>query len=576
MSSLETGCAGFDILCAQGASFTIEVVARCKEAQRKLAVIGKQLTRGETLKGGRLADYRITAPIGSGQASETYKAVVAKLYKPTNRLKVGQQVVVKVPKLEPEITETDAQKRLDDLDHLIRSEEMSLLRLDGLACVAQHLDSGSFYVKLSTRKEVRSTFIVERYIKGKNLDAYMRRKHHNFKGIPTAKEFFFWAEKLGTSLRQIHREVVVHGDIWPENILVNISGKPVFIDFGQALLRERRSAAAEVSGRNEKYVAPEKVKSVEGDVYSLGGVLFNLATGEDPPKGIKDIEKLKEHVINSMQARNPRLYRDNCGIADVIARCLRWSRHGRTPNAELVLQDIEVFRSPPRKPNATKDTKTLQRAASSLDHRGHPLFRWMASLRSRALRSVFDEMAKGIYDLTGDHEDLVGTLTQYLRLLGSGDEYLTVSVPRFWHPENLGINGRFLSMNRLIAQGGASVRRVFLITDKEKTKDKFLGEIVAAQLRFQKQAGSEKCYLGYRPVKDDERAIMIREGKHFGLLIKDRIPVAMFPVYRDDGLLVTIRFRAGQNFVGNLRGTYFEQERQATPLAKYSRLRRPF
>lgn len=57
------------------------------------------------------------------------------------------------------------------------------------------------------------------------------------------------------------------------------------------------------------------------------------------------------------------------------------------------------------------------------------------------------DMLNRMLDVNGDHESIVGALTQYLSVLEKGDQYLTVKVPQFWRSGNLGINGRYLTTN---------------------------------------------------------------------------------------------------------------------------------
>ncbi|MGC2695018.1 MAG: hypothetical protein WA738_04430, partial [Candidatus Angelobacter sp.] len=349
-------------------------------------------------------------------------------------------------------------------------------------------------------------------------------------------------------------------DIWPENILVT-SHKPILIDFGQAVFREAVGATVEIPGRNSRYIAPEKVRSVGSDIYSLGGIMHYLATGEDPPANPSpDIDVLKVEIEKTVRRTNPLLYQENCGAVDIISRCLRRSDQ-RTAHVHAVVEELDTFFGERAKTTVTEALKSAAPEGNHLDKGGHELFRWMASLRVNALQATLTDMAGGVYDLVGDHETIVTGLTQYLGLLEKNDEYLTISVPRFWYPKNLGINGRFLSMNTLAAQRGAIVKRLFVITDSDRKAADFQSMIEAHKKVLSQISGlalKGRYEVRVSDVTESEEKDIMRKGHHFGLLVRGDDEVAIFPQYRTDGSLAAVRFRAGRDLVGGLRYTFEE------------------
>ena len=92
------------------------------------------------------------------------------------------------------------------------------------------------------------------------------------------------------ALQYAHQNLVVHRDIKPGNILVNAEGAPKILDFGIAkLLAPVSSFAREARTRTgfamftPEYASPEQARgdaiSTATDVYSVGAVLYELATG---------------------------------------------------------------------------------------------------------------------------------------------------------------------------------------------------------------------------------------------------------------------------------------------------------
>lgn len=93
------------------------------------------------------------------------------------------------------------------------------------------------------------------------------------------------AEAVGAA----HRKLIVHLDIKPDNILVDDHGTPVLLDFGVSrMVSEDSGAATATLSRwlTPNYASPEQLRgettSIATDIYALGVVLFQLATGERP------------------------------------------------------------------------------------------------------------------------------------------------------------------------------------------------------------------------------------------------------------------------------------------------------
>ncbi|WP_020522115.1 serine/threonine-protein kinase [Catelliglobosispora koreensis] len=99
-----------------------------------------------------------------------------------------------------------------------------------------------------------------------------------------------WAEasavltQIGSALAAAHAHGVVHQDIKPSNIMLTPSGAKI-LDFGIAAIRGRDSTPGWTSG-TPAYAAPERLRTVPphpaADVYSLGVVAFEMATGSLP------------------------------------------------------------------------------------------------------------------------------------------------------------------------------------------------------------------------------------------------------------------------------------------------------
>ena len=86
-----------------------------------------------------------------------------------------------------------------------------------------------------------------------------------------------------------HRHLVVHGDLKPANILIDAAGEPRLLDFGIARTLDPGDGTHTVTqlhAMTPAYASPEQMRleplTTASDVYSLGVVLYELATGVRP------------------------------------------------------------------------------------------------------------------------------------------------------------------------------------------------------------------------------------------------------------------------------------------------------
>ena len=127
---------------------------------------------------------------------------------------------------------------------------------------------------------------------------------------------------------------VVHRDIKPANILTHGDFDIKVSDFGAAQLD--RSENTQVSGvGSPAYMSPEQVKGEEidfrSDMFSLGGVLYHLLTGQRPFDGAHHLRSSIDDDRRQLAAAAPRAARPACRRPSTRcwrARCPR-SRDGR-------------------------------------------------------------------------------------------------------------------------------------------------------------------------------------------------------------------------------------------------------
>jgi serine/threonine protein kinase len=535
------------------------------ESERRLRELSSQFTRGQVLDTGR-SSLRIVGLMRKRKYTETYRATQEVSDGGETKLR---QAVVAIARVE-DVSGQDAEDRLRQLQRVTTAQALELQRLNGLPHVAQLLDSGEYIHHLGDRM-VPATFLAYEYVDGVELDSHLRATYANggeFTGVPSASDFFRHASDLANAVLEIHQRLVIHGDICPQNVLITRDGKPVLVNVGKSVFFAGMSGAGELRG--SAYRAPDAAKTPASDLYSLGALYLHLATGEEA----RDLERygdrgtLKRHIAARVKAVNPKLYKDDRGVVDIIVACLR--QKGRFQHAGELLQDIETFGPPPALRSILDELLGLTDSGAVLDKTGNALFRATAVRKVRALHREMANMCKGVFDISGTSHEIRNAAYALISMLGRGDAFVAISLPCFWSRENILMDGKFLTMSMNAAARGARLRRVFLL-DTDLT-DPDLREILSAQLTAiaDLDESVRKHYqVRYVRMSAERRKRFAASGKHFGMLIKDGDRISMFPVY-DGELLVTLRFRSDPRYTEGLVETFESLWEQAQPVDELS------
>lgn len=167
-------------------------------------------------------------------------------------------------------------------------------------------------------KKNHTAYMVMEFVDGRTLAQYIEeyRDIHGGKGL-TVYEIQKLMLPLLKAVHMIHEQEIIHRDINPQNILLNSKGELILIDFGIAKeepVGTKSSVIFNGNGEKGAYTAPEiyyqKGQGSWSDIYSLCGVLYYMATGQEPAPSVSENERalifleipkmLKEGILNGL------------------------------------------------------------------------------------------------------------------------------------------------------------------------------------------------------------------------------------------------------------------------------------
>lgn len=144
----------------------------------------------------------------------------------------------------------------------------------------------------------RIKYMVMEFLYGLTLKSYL-----NAKGEPLRfEEVVSYSAQILRALSEAHRNGIIHRDIKPQNIMLLENGRIKVMDFGIAKLPDAETiTVTDKAVGTVYYMSPEQAhgkKNIDtrSDLYSLGAMMYELATGQVPFKGETPIAVLFKHM----------------------------------------------------------------------------------------------------------------------------------------------------------------------------------------------------------------------------------------------------------------------------------------
>jgi class 3 adenylate cyclase len=183
-------------------------------------------------------------------------------------------------------------------------------------------------------------FFVTEYVDGIDLSELVARH-----GVPPLHEIAFIGCRLAEVLIYAHKQGVTHGDLKPENVLLEKDGQVRLRDFGLSRAWTSLLTESATPLGNPAYMAPELLTGAaadpRGDVYSLGALLYFLAAGRPPVEGgatMQTLAAVAAGEITPLATAKPQVSSELIAIVD---KAMTVSPGGRFAALGLMAQRLQ-------------------------------------------------------------------------------------------------------------------------------------------------------------------------------------------------------------------------------------------
>lgn len=272
--------------------------------------------------GELLGHYRLLELLGAGGMGQVYLAMDERL---------GRKVAIKVLPQEA-MADENARKRL-------LREARAVATLDHPNICTVH----------EVGEDSGRDFIVMQYIEGETMAQRIRHR-----GL-LLREALDLAVQIADALAEAHKRHLIHRDIKPQNIMIDLRGQAKVLDFGLAKVMRpdpggRTETQDQLTGSGMilgtvPYMSPEQVRGEEldarSDIFSFGAMLYEMASGQSPFGSPSKAEVMAAILLKEPPSLSELRVKVPGRLQDIVARALHKDRKQRYQTAQALLDDLK-------------------------------------------------------------------------------------------------------------------------------------------------------------------------------------------------------------------------------------------
>ncbi|HJV99250.1 MAG TPA: Stk1 family PASTA domain-containing Ser/Thr kinase, partial [Arthrobacter sp.] len=225
----------------------------------------------------------------------------------------------------------------------LASDDTFLGRLGREAKAAARLSHSHVVGVLDQGNDGQTAYLVMEYIKGHTL-----RDVITTKGALPPRLALALIDPVVEALGAAHAAGMIHRDIKPENVLIADDGRIKVGDFGLARAVTTSTSTGALLG-TVAYLSPElvtgKQADARSDVYSVGIMLYEMLTGQQPFNGDVPIQVAYQHVNGAVGPPSALVPGLAAEIDELVQWCTANDPENRPVDGTALLQELRHIRT---------------------------------------------------------------------------------------------------------------------------------------------------------------------------------------------------------------------------------------
>ena len=272
------------------------------------------------LVGQQIPGYVMLEKLGQGAMGVVYKALQTRL---------NRHVAIKLLK----------GKKTNDKEFFAQLEREARL--------AAKLSHNNIVQAIDIGSAGKFHYFVMELIDGKTIQDEMKAGKKRYE----EKEAVEIILQIAQALDHASKRGLVHRDIKPANIVMTSDGIAKLADLGMARENTDEATNAREKGMiigTPNYIAPEQVQGkpdidTRADIYSLGGTLYHMVTGQPPFVGNTVMEVLRMHEKAELVPPDHLNDSLSAGLGEVVEMMMAKDRNNRYGSPEALIKDLECL-----------------------------------------------------------------------------------------------------------------------------------------------------------------------------------------------------------------------------------------